>query len=464
MDGGFSLNFTEFKKKFGYKPTFGDTIRQTKKSEMELINSYEEYDDKTKKYNKAYDNHITNLKALDDYVNFKGMETLFKKIIMKDNFKTGHVDRSNPLLFKNYLIETDVPPSTLRKEHILQQVRYILNKYFPSREHLFIKYMDVEVGKSAFMLNIVTVDDIKKSRKVNHDEYIVNKSETKKVLNDVLSAAKKNLKRESIVIQYDNNSDKSGVSSFKSKDKSDYKSRDTKKTKRSKIIKNTKSIKESKKSFNKLLNNMIKLDIESSKSRSKSKSKSKKTRAKKSVMFPEDINKTKKESTKKKKISMYMTKSEKEEERDAKREAAKEAEKAKLPLIPTFGQDLGRQNIDFGLQAEQVLAGNVPPISQPMDPENMRCDQFSASYDSCISQNCMFRNRKCIKKEPRPQLIGIPPPEQSITPYQQQTQMQPQMQQQMQQQVQPQMQPQSPLQYTAPPVNQLPPPPANLYT
>jgi hypothetical protein len=413
MDGGqFSLGI--IKRKLLGKTSMGDVVRRTKKSEMSLINAYEVYDDKTKKYNKAYSEHLNNLKALDDYVNFKGMETLFTKIIMKDNFKTGHIDRSNPLLFKNYLVESDVPPSTLRKEHILQQVRYILNKYFPSREHLFIKYMDVEVGKSAFNLNIITIDNNKKIRKINHDDYIINKNETKKALNEVISSAKKNLKRESLVVEYNNSSrsKRSGVSSFKSKDKSNYKSKNTKKTttkrykrtsETNKKYTNKATAKVTHKSFNKILEGMLELDLNDSKS-NKSKSDKKKKNS-----LPDLKSKS---EPKQEKLSMYMTTSEKE--------AKKEKEKPKAPQSPpgpVFEPGFRSQPGDFGLiaQTQGILAGSVPPITQPLgpsDPEDQRCNQYSGHYDTCKTQGCLFSQGQCIKKVPRPQLFGVPPPEQ----------------------------------------------------
>lgn len=416
MDGG-DFSFGAIKRKFIGEKSLGDVIRNTKRSESALINSYEDYDDKTQKYNKAYNTHIQNLKELDDFINFKGMETLFKKIIMKDNFNTGHIDKSNPLLFRNYLIESDVPPSTFRKEHILQQVRYILNKYFPSREHMFIKYMDVDVGKTAYNLNIVTIDDVKKSRKINHEDYIISKSETKKALSDVLSTAKKNLKRNSKLIEYNISSKNSGVSSFKSKDKNNKKkissnndiaiSKGTRKGTKKGTRKATK--KATHKSHKTNLNNMLNLDLDSHKSEKN-----------KNSSLP-DIKSNDKPS-KNEKLSMYWTKSE--------RQAAKDAAKPKPLPTPVFAAEFNYQPTDLGLiqeQAQGVLAGNVPPITQPFtqpfaqpfaqpavqeDPENTRCGTYSSDYNTCRAQNCLFSLGRCVKKEPRPQLFGaLPPPQ-----------------------------------------------------
>jgi hypothetical protein len=114
-------------------------------------------DKAVKNYHKSYDTHLQNLQKLDDYANFNGMENLFKKVLMKDNFRDGKVDKSVPILFRNYLIEEETTPTAFRKEHILRQVNYVLGKYFSGREHMFIKHLNVEVGKNEFELTVQTI-------------------------------------------------------------------------------------------------------------------------------------------------------------------------------------------------------------------------------------------------------------------------------------------------------------------
>ena len=115
---------------FSKSDNFSDTVKSTKSSEGKLINSYENMDDAIQKYHKSYDIHLKNLITLDDFTNFKGLENVFKDIIMKKNFKHGDVDKSNPILVKNYLVDGDITPASFRKQHIIQQVRYALKKYF----------------------------------------------------------------------------------------------------------------------------------------------------------------------------------------------------------------------------------------------------------------------------------------------------------------------------------------------
>ena len=221
---------------FGTDDTFGGTIKKTKTSETKLINRYEELDKVTKEYHEAYENHLKNLITLDDFANFHGMEKLFQKVIMKDAFKRGQVDRSAPLLFKNYLIEDETTPRSFRKEHIMRQVEYVLKKHFAGREHMYIKTIKIEdLGKNEFILHIVTIENIKRNRKISHSSYIIDMAKTRAFLKETLESTKKNLKRRSTLVEMGSKSSKSSDSgSTKSK-------KHTKRAKRSKRTKKSRS-------------------------------------------------------------------------------------------------------------------------------------------------------------------------------------------------------------------------------
>lgn len=181
--------------------SFKSIIKKTKKSETNLINNYETMESVAKKYNLAYKTHLANLNKLDDYANFSGMENLFKSVILKDVMSQGKVDRSMPLLFRNYHIEEEPTPSAFRREHILNQVRYILATSFAGREHMLIKYMSVELGKTQFLLHITTIENIKKTRAINHKGYLIDSSATRATLREWLATTKKNLKRRTGLVE-----------------------------------------------------------------------------------------------------------------------------------------------------------------------------------------------------------------------------------------------------------------------
>jgi len=187
---------------FSSSNSFGGVIKKTKSSEASLIKNYESMEKATTEYNKSFKEHLSNLNKLDDYANFSGMKNLFQKVIMKDVITKGvKVDNSIPLLFSNYHIEKEPTPSAFRREHIINQVRYILATSFAGREHMLIKYMSVELGKSQFILNITTIENIKKSRTLDHNGFVIDASGTRSALKDILSSTKKNLRRRTALVE-----------------------------------------------------------------------------------------------------------------------------------------------------------------------------------------------------------------------------------------------------------------------
>ena len=208
---------------FGSSNSFGGVIKKTKTSESSLIKNYESMENATKDYNKSFKEHLSNLNKLDDYANFSGMKNLFQKVIMKDVITQGaKVDTSMSLLFRNYHIEKEPTPSAFRREHILNQVRYILETSFAGREHMLIKYMSVEIGKSQFILHITTIENIKKSRTLEHNGYVIDAGGTRAALKDILGTTKKNLRRRTALVEIGRGSSSSGQSSRRKRTKKSY--------------------------------------------------------------------------------------------------------------------------------------------------------------------------------------------------------------------------------------------------
>ena len=431
--------------KGGYKlfdfggDTFTKAIKRTKTSEGNLIKNYQEMDSVTKKYNKAYDAHIQNLEKLDDYANFTGMENLFKKVIMKENFRNGKVDKSLPILFKNYLIETETTPSAFRKEHIMRQVTYVLDKYFAGREHMFIKNMHVEVGKHEFVLYVQTIENIKKSRKIEHNGYVISISETKSALKEILATTKKNLKRKSKLIVFDNNESSSSSVPTKKKKKSfnssEYDSKNKTKTKtKTKTTSGTGTGKGTTKK--KRTRSSGNLSIFGKSNNTEKDSKSNRESSEGEDKLPSGIaigTEKAKDSTKKSVLDIYLTPSQKKAKTAIQGIPAATTFAAPLPPPPTFapafapafGQPAGleqaKANIlqapGLGFQQPAPIApqpGVAPGAAAPGDPEDARCAAIPtpATRDQCNYQGCWESGGRCIKKgAPRPKpAFGGPPP------------------------------------------------------
>lgn len=225
MDGGF------FSTKKKSDLNLATLIKYTKKSESNFFKSYEEMEKCNKKYAKSYADHLEYLELLDDRINFHGMVNVFKKLILKYNIKSGKIDKSSPILFKNYTIVGDVAPSTFRREHITRQLYFLMKKYFNPSENEFIKYMLIEnITTTSFLLNITTIDNKNYKNKISHDEFIINKNEVKAALKDIIHTTKQNLKRENRVILFNSksNGNTKSTSSKKSHTKSNTKSHSVK--------------------------------------------------------------------------------------------------------------------------------------------------------------------------------------------------------------------------------------------
>ena len=340
--------------------TFNDIIKKTKKSEIEFINKYEEMERISNIYHSIYVKHLENLGKIDEYVKFTGMTNLFKKVILKDNIKSGRIDKSNPLLFSNYYISSNVTPAMFRREHILRQVHYMLHKIFARKEHVYIKNIDVsDITSSEFTLNITTLDNKREQKSISHDNYIINKPEIKDILHTILTATKQYIKRPSIVNVIDDR--KSGS----------HKSHRSRKSHRSH------------KSFS--------IDLNSVKTKKKS------IKSNKVITPP------------KQKLSLFMTEREKREAKEAKEIAAKEA--AKLVSTTMFTPQLKQTTLDNKPQVIQT--------SQSTDPEDIRCSEYSGNYDNCKANKCRYlgRDNICAKKDYPPQ-FGAQPPQFGAQPQQ----------------------------------------------
>ena len=204
-------------------------VQNTKTSEAKLISSYEAMDKIQAEYSKAYNDHLKNLELLDDRVNFHGMVNVFKNLIMKYNIKTGTVDKTSPIFFRNYMIEGDFAPSAFRIEHISKQIYFYMKKYFSPSERGVIKYIKIEnITTTSFMLNIITIDNKNYKTKITHEDYLVNKIEVKKTLKGIIHTTKKNLKRDGKRTKHDHSA--KSISKYRSVESS----RKSKKSKKSK--------------------------------------------------------------------------------------------------------------------------------------------------------------------------------------------------------------------------------------
>jgi hypothetical protein len=163
-------------------------------SEKQLIDSYENLAISSRKYYQSYNRHLGNLITLDEGLGIRGLEETFKSQVIKNVFK-GYdtVDRSNPLLLRNYLVSNATMPRNFRKEHLLSQIRFILRKFNP-KDELLIQSIDITLNgsKASIKLRGINGELYERSAQVDKD-FNLDMTDLKRNLKDVLLAIKRKM-------------------------------------------------------------------------------------------------------------------------------------------------------------------------------------------------------------------------------------------------------------------------------
>lgn len=408
---------------FSKSDNFSDTVKSTKSSEGKLINSYENMDDAIQKYHKSYDIHLKNLITLDDFTNFKGLENVFKDIIMKKNFKHGDVDKSNPILVKNYLVDGDITPASFRKQHIIQQVRYALKKYFAPREHQFIKEIDADIGKHSSVIIITTIEHNKHKREIKYTKdksYILKMSDMKAALKKIIGSAKKHLKNNEKHITINNENENNDKHHDKHHDKNDDSRVSRKKTKKNSLksrhsghknhtvnneYSKSRSIRRrSSRNSNSSSssNKSIRLSILSkgSRRRYRSQNRSQLTRVRRSGSYSDSNTKP---------ISTYMTPSQKKKQQPDLPTTPMQLTGQMTPFAPAFSSTPNGATLN---EKKDIITQGTLNFAQPIgtQPQNIICEQLDFTGCGNYRDKCYLdRNtNQCKTKTPKPNPFGGP--------------------------------------------------------
>ena len=251
---------------FFFTPTNTGISSQIKKSvitENNLIHSYEKMSNSISDYYDKYDNHLRNLISIDDFANFDSMEKLFKDEIINKHFKDSKkIDKSNPLLLRNYLVDGISTPSSFRKEHLIKQIRYKLYYNFSDRERQLIIDVNIKlVDNESIAMIIRTIENKVYKKSIQHKNYNLDLSQVEESLANIIKETKESLgyknnilkqkpknnntKNNSNNFEFQNNVVENSDLIFRNNNNKNNNNKNTKKINRNKnnIIKNTTSIK-----------------------------------------------------------------------------------------------------------------------------------------------------------------------------------------------------------------------------
>jgi hypothetical protein len=132
---------------------FDSVYEKAVDSEETLIKSYEDLAKVSKVYYEDYATHLENLITLDDINGMTGLQSTFKNVLINDVFKGyDQIDRSNPLLLRNYLITDNTQPKYFRKEHLMQQIRYALSTNFALKDSILIAQYDIRMENNKALI------------------------------------------------------------------------------------------------------------------------------------------------------------------------------------------------------------------------------------------------------------------------------------------------------------------------
>jgi len=261
-----------------------------------------------------------------------------------------------------------------------------MDKSFAGRDHAFIKYINItDISKNDFVLNTVTIDNVKQSKVIPHIDYLIDKEKIKSVLSEILSSTKKKLKRSSLIVEYNNKSHKSHKSHNSHKSythsKGSHKKHNTSKNADILLFK-----------FDKKNNSNNVFKISNNKNiRSKTKKSNK----------PEI----------KEKLSEYLTEYEKHQINEKRK---LEKQQAQVPIQSQFPSQFPAK-VDFEAQKGAILGGPQTGISNPYqaniplgineDPVDTKCKAYGSDEMACKADSppCYFTPyNKCIKSNRPP--------------------------------------------------------------
>ncbi|MBL6785851.1 MAG: hypothetical protein ISQ32_06075, partial [Rickettsiales bacterium] len=169
-------------------------ISRGRRNETMFINSWENLQEATKRLKNTYEKHLQTLEELDEKYKIKGFTTSFKSIVLPNDINNKkEIDKSNPLLLRNYLISSEVIPSVARKEHLLKLCKYVLKKFSMGDEFL-VEKLNVKLdGKTAtYMIEMRTGDKFDIQTKVD-DNYMIDINKFQKELVNIFKKIKTQL-------------------------------------------------------------------------------------------------------------------------------------------------------------------------------------------------------------------------------------------------------------------------------
>jgi hypothetical protein len=180
------------------KTKFVDLLKKSISSESKLINQLKKYKEFVAEYNKIYKEHIANLDKMDRYFeddNFNSFHKSFNVIFNKINIRNFDDKEfsSEPLVLKNYTdINSDYMEEHIIEYHILQQIQYLLDLYYPKKEdRLLFRLVSVRDVMTKPEFKVFSIENkMTDYLPLQHNKYQLDYKKMKDIFDQVLSYIK----------------------------------------------------------------------------------------------------------------------------------------------------------------------------------------------------------------------------------------------------------------------------------
>jgi hypothetical protein len=195
---GGGLFFDSNKSSNSNDQTFQDLLKKGVKSESKLINQLKKYKELVNEYDKIYKEHIKNLDKMDKYFeddDFNSFHKSFNIIFNKINIRTFDKKEfeSEPLVLKNYTdINSNYITENIIEYHILQQIQYLLDLYYPKKEDRFLfKLVSVRNVMTKPEFKIFSIENkMTDYLPLQHNKYQLDYKKMKDIFDQVLNYIK----------------------------------------------------------------------------------------------------------------------------------------------------------------------------------------------------------------------------------------------------------------------------------
>lgn len=172
--------------------SYGKYMGNAIKTEDLLLKKYEAFTKAAKEYNDIYNEHIKNIEFLEEQKGMTSLLSTFKDTVLPNDILYHlKIDRSNPLLLRNYLVTDDTLPKNFRREHVLNQIRYVISKFKPADKILIDSIGNVKIEGSTCLYTVKASNGEKFEQKVRiNDDYIIDTEDVDEQITELIGNLK----------------------------------------------------------------------------------------------------------------------------------------------------------------------------------------------------------------------------------------------------------------------------------